>query len=198
MTLDAQVPETAKEHMNRRAVRGFTLIELMIVVAIVAVLAVLAIYGVRRYIANSKSTEAKNALGQISKDAAAAFEHESTTSTIVASGGTSTFVRALCDSSTMVPATVPAATKYQSQKSDWNSGSATAGWQCLKFTMEQPQYYSYQYVASNTSATSGAYQIDAYGDLNGDSVTSHFWVNGSVQGGQLTTSPTVQETNPEE
>ena len=45
----------------------------MIVVAIVGILAVLAVYGVRKYIANSKTTEARNALGQIAKDAATAL-----------------------------------------------------------------------------------------------------------------------------
>ena len=52
--------------------RGFTLIELMIVVAIVGVLASLAIYGVRGYMAHAKTTEARNSLGEISKDAATA------------------------------------------------------------------------------------------------------------------------------
>src|SRR5687767_379950 len=41
--------------------RGFTLVELMIVVAIIGVLAALAIYGVRKYLTNAKSAEARSA-----------------------------------------------------------------------------------------------------------------------------------------
>jgi type IV pilus assembly protein PilA len=181
-----------------RAARGFTLIELMIVVAIVGVLAVLGTYSVRKYMTNVKGTEARNSLGQIAKDAASAFEKESTNASIVSGGNSTSLIRALCESSTMVPSSVPAASKYQSTASDWASGSATQGWSCLKFSMPDPQYYSYQYVALNTTATAGVYQANAWGDLNGDGVTSHFWVTGSVQGTQLSTSPAVQESNPDE
>jgi prepilin-type N-terminal cleavage/methylation domain-containing protein len=47
--------------------KGFTLIELMIVVAIVGILAVLAVYGVRKMTAHAKTAEATNSLGMISQ-----------------------------------------------------------------------------------------------------------------------------------
>jgi type IV pilus assembly protein PilA len=90
------------------------------------------------------------------------------------------------------------AQKYQSQVSDWKSGSATGGWQCLKFSLEEPQYYQYNYTSSNTSAVSGSFEADAYGDLNGNGVTSDFTIIGSATSGAIAISPNIQEVNPEE
>src|SRR5262249_45658832 len=123
--------------MRRMQKRGFTLVELMIVVAIVGVLAVLAIYGVRKYISNSKTTEARNSLGQIAKDAATAFEKETGSSTVILIGSSSGLLRRLCPPSLKVPATPPQSAKYQSTPQDWGSGAgapaqAVASWGCLK------------------------------------------------------------------
>ena len=63
-----------------------TLLEEMIVVAIVGVLASLAIYGVRKYVTNAKTTEARNALGQLSKDATTAFAREKMDGTVLDPG----------------------------------------------------------------------------------------------------------------
>ncbi len=173
--------------------RGFTLVELMIVVAIVGVLAVLAIYGVRKYIANSKTTEARNSLGEIKNDSASAFERETGGTTVLAAGSSTTLLRALCPGGAKVPsAGVPASSKYQSAKGDW---ADNAGWQCLKFSLEQPQYFQYEFLSGGGTTS---YIASAYGDLNGDTILSTFAVSGNVQAGALNTSPTIQETNPEE
>jgi prepilin-type N-terminal cleavage/methylation domain-containing protein len=50
---------------DSRLPRGFTLVEVMIVVTIVAVLGTLAVYGVRRYVASAHASEANSVLGSI-------------------------------------------------------------------------------------------------------------------------------------
>src|SRR6188472_1532281 len=98
---------------NRRARAGFTLVELMIVVAIIGILAALAVYGVKRYLTSAKTAEAKEMLGRLGKDATAAYQRERMAGTVLEAGGKADAVHQLCDSAPMTPTEVPGNAKAQ-------------------------------------------------------------------------------------
>jgi len=188
---------------RRAATEAFTLIELMIVVAIVAILAMLAGYGVRKYVASSKTAEARSSVGRMSKDAATAYEKESIAGTILSQRSASNISRKLCGSATApVPSSAAAiqGRKYQSKDAEWKVDSASSkGFACLKYTMDEPQYYMYSYGVAGSSNIGDSFTSSAQGDLNGDGVLSLFQLTGSISNGfVLNIAPNMLEVRPEE
>ncbi|MEY2930708.1 MAG: hypothetical protein RL033_1457 [Pseudomonadota bacterium] len=121
----------------KRADAGFTLIELMIVVAIMGVLAGLAVYGVRKYILEAKRSEAVSMLTQI-RSAEEAYRAES-------------FVYlGLADFDTWHPTDDPGG-----KKSGWDSADNEASevFKTLTVVSNSPVEYSYAVVAGPVGGT---------------------------------------------
>ncbi len=140
----------------------------LVSIPVLGILAALGIYGVRRYIASAKSSEAKNTIGAISRGAVAAYDRDGK----------------LCESAGPVPTTVQSAKKYQPAPSDWN------GFACLKFSMTMPHYYQYAY-----TRTGDTFVVTARGDLDGDGIFSEFTQKGTVSAGRVVLEPQITVTN---
>jgi prepilin-type N-terminal cleavage/methylation domain-containing protein len=162
--------------MSKSRSGGFTLIELMVVVAIIGILASIAIPSFLRNAKKAKSTEAIVQLNRI---------YSSSRTYILdlhASAGTTTPIAPqFPDSEAITPAASCCAAPNSGQKCFPNpSDFATPTWQGLMFTVDDPHYYRYAYTSTGTvgAGIGSNFHAQAYGDLNCDAVYSTFELYG--------------------
>ncbi len=156
--------------MRKLKQRGFTLIELMIVVAIIGILAAVAIPAFMDYMKKSKKTEASLQLNKIAKNSKVYYNTNA--SFVTGDAGEK-----------------PTMTNCRGAvETDWASDAV---WAALDFQIDEPNLFQYDY--SSTSTTSAT--ATAVGDLDCDTTMITYTLDLSAPGGNASTVITEPPPN---
>ena len=157
----------------RNSDKGFTLIELMIVVAILAILAVVAVPAFIKYMRRAKTTEAIDQIDKIYKGASVYYMEPK-----INKLGT----KLLCQfpgNQGVTPVNRQCCNEANDDDNDDRCDSAptiwtTDVWSSLKFQISDQHYYAYQFDSNGEVMQGAEFTVTAYGDLDCDDTYSTF------------------------
>ena len=165
--------------MRKMAQQGFTLIELMIVVAIIGILAAVAI---PMFMDSTKTAKKSEALIQLDKIGKRAIIEYNTNATFPPQAAAPTPAANCCTQNSL------GKKKCAVVAADW----ATPEWRALDFSMDKDFYFQYAYTPGGGGSS---FQATAVGDTDCDGTSVTFTMDGTTVSGTPKTNLTEPPPN---